>query len=223
MKTDIISKFIDKLSERLVKSWLTTLIGVVIIVGSLVSHFVLKTEWLETLIGIAVGVAFLPMRDPEKGASIYLLLIMLSWSTSACVTYNRCASKFGEITTEIKIIEDTIRVPIAVKPDPVSHRLVWRLDSLLWAKPGQKTTLQDPTGQLTYTAFKDSSNDNFYLDVVCDPDTVYKEKLVPIRVEVPCETTSFSPKPRFLNRVWDGYKTFAAIGFAVLLILNLRR
>lgn len=221
MKTDIISKFIDRLSDRLVKSWLTTLVGVIIIVGSLVSHFVLQTEWLETLIGIAVGVAFLPMKDPEKGASIFILL--LAFTLSSCVTYNRCQSKFGEVSTQTKVIEDTIKVPISVKPDPIYYTLSWRLDSLLWAKPGTKSTFRDPSGQITITASKDSTNENISLDVLCDPDTVYQDKLVPIRVEVPCETTSFSPKPRFLNRVWDGYKTFAAIGFAVLLILNLRR
>lgn len=73
------------MKNRIFKHYITTIIGLIIIVASIVSVFYNNTSWTEASVGITLGFGFMFSKDNWKGgtAAVILLLWLL---VSACKT-----------------------------------------------------------------------------------------------------------------------------------------
>jgi hypothetical protein len=217
----LISEILTKFMDRLKRSWLTTVIGVLIIAASIASHFVYETSWTEVLMGVVIGFIFLPMKDPKKpsgGAAAVILIALMS--LSSCVTYNKCVDKFGSVQTDTITITQIKPVDITFKPEKESFTTSLRLDSLLWAEPGKERTIHNEDSTVNIKIKKDANNDRVSITAECDPDTVRITKEVPVEVKVPCETKTFTePEPTGLTKAWQQYKGVSAIALPIVIIL----
>lgn len=219
MKFEIVDKVLDKISQRLIKNWVTTLLGVAIIIGSLVAHFVSGLDWTGTIIGICIGVVLLPMKDDSKAAMIVLLVLF-----SSCVTIKRCRDKFG--TLQVDTIQYVYKGDLKVeyKPPAEWSSFSLRLDSLLWARPGDTATITNEAGTVTTKMWKDADNDRLFLETECDPDTLRFYYPVEIPMKVPCETWQLTDKPSRWDKFKNTLKNIAVVGFFITsAILILKR
>jgi hypothetical protein len=209
--------------ENLYKSWYTTVLGFIIILASIVSVFIpdLNVSWTEAGVGIAIGVAFLGVKDPDKSDKVLLSLMLLLALAflSSCVTYSKCERKYGRKETPIipVYIQDSVKTQVITLADSAIG--TWSLEEVANSDIDQEFKTVSERGKASVTISKTKDN-NLKAKANCLPDTVTKWVPYEVLVDVPCpEQTVFTPRPTGLGKLWEDYKSLAAIALPFLVIL----
>ena len=95
----IITQILEFLKDRIQRNLLTTVLGVLIIIASIASHFLMDTSWTEVLIGVCVGIILLPMKDPKAPLGTAVLII-LGLLLGACKTVKSTSSQQSKVVTD---------------------------------------------------------------------------------------------------------------------------
>lgn len=215
----------------------TTVIGIALIIGGFVDKFGFDSNWTEALVAIGAGLILIFFKDPNQKppkdqkppnppagggtkAGAFLIMLGTLMSLTSCVTYNKCVDKFGSVKTDTITVTQVEPIDISYKGPKESFTTSLRLDSLLWATPGQRTTLSNADSTVKINIQKDPDNDRVSITADCDPDTVRITKKVPVKVKVPCDTQIFKePESTKWQKGWNNYKSVSAFAFPVLIIL----
>lgn len=199
----------------------TTLIGIALILGGFVDKFGFDGSWTEALVAIAAGMTLIFTNDPKKPSNNVAMLIAILVSVmllSSCVTYQKCADKFGYQDTVKIEVRDTLYRNLSFQPPKSTYKFDMRLDSLLWAKPGQAVYFYNADSTQKVTIQKDKDNDRLSITSDCEPDTVKVEVAIPYEVEVPCPQTVLEDKPDTLKKkIVRKYSGFTMWAFPILL------
>ncbi len=123
--------------ENIRKGPVTTVVGCIIIVVSLVSLFTLdKVNWAEASIGILIGALFAFSKDKkDKGEPPVVMLVALLLLFSGCNVCEKCLNKYG--TNTHQSTSDSSRTDKTVERETK--------DSIITAKGDQVgSTIQSP-------------------------------------------------------------------------------
>lgn len=135
------------------------------------------------------------------------LLFILPLLLSSCVTWKRCADKFGTGDTLYVTYRDTIPVPVEVPipGDTIEGVIDW--DSL------SNDTIRHENDQAGIEFWRDQYNKLRYR-AATKPDTVVVEVPVPVEVIVPCpDSLVVDPEQglRWYQRFWKHFQLLSAI------------
>lgn len=221
--------------QNIFKSIVTSILGVAMICfGGFLMFKVIDAqgwEYVATLMGeglslIGFGLYLLGIEDPRfpkrgaGGAAVAMMLVLLM---GGCVSFKKCADKFGTGETHTIAVRDTISVIDTVysKPDSVkgslllSNLLIGKVDSLNHVSSSLKLQLKlwydKYTGLLHYRA-------------EVKPDTVIRIKEVPVEIKADCPDTVILDPERgapLWHRLLNGYKDFSAVALLLLIIILL--
>lgn len=221
-------KLKEFINERIKRSWVTTLIGLIFLMASIASHFIMGVAWLDLIVPISIGFILLPIKEPKKpgGAGMGFMVLIISMLITGCISFQKCQDKFGSLKTDTIKVTRLVPLDFAYKPQLETYDFNFRLDSLLWAKPGDTTTFTNPGSTVKIKVSKDAQNDRLNITADCDPDTIKVKEFVPVEIKVPCETQVFEDKPQTKwGKGWQQYKNVSAFAFpiVILLIIILKR
>lgn len=103
---------LEQITKNIKHGWVTTLLGVLIIIGSIAAVFIpsLSWEWDKCLMGISIGIAFIGAPDPKKTDTTGLMLATVVVVTMfACKRWHNAGTVTKDSTwTEYK--KDTLLV-----------------------------------------------------------------------------------------------------------------
>lgn len=136
------------------------------------------------------------------------LLFILPLLLSSCVTWKRCADKFGTPDTLYVTYRDTIPVPIEVPIPSDTIEGVIDCDSLL-----SNDTIRHENDRAEIEFWRDKYNKLRYR-AATKPDTVVVEVPVPVEVIVPCpDSLVVDPEQglRWYQRFWKNFQLLSAI------------
>ena len=210
---------------------LTSLLGLIIIVASLVSVFSHGRTWSEAAAGFAVGLGLLGMKDPNSGTGatgvVGGAVVLASFlAFGGCVSQKRLLAKYGTQNPPVTLAI-TERVPVAIATKPDSLTTVLSLDSLDKAPVGKPINLVSAGGQVTLTLVKTppgkhGGGSHLQARVKVPPQVVHDTVKVTLYGQCP-PTYTLAYKPNRIQRIWHGYQgfctTLVSISFFVALIL----
>lgn len=117
--------------KRVTQNPITSLAGLIIIIGCLVLVALNRINWDMALTGIGMGLTLLMMKDPRKpgGLTVVVLLILV---------LNGCRSRKPEVRESMQV-NDSSFVSESYTPMEVSEPEVWTEDEvILDVQPGKK-------------------------------------------------------------------------------------
>lgn len=141
----------------------------------------------------------------------YLPAIAILLLCSSCVTWNKCAKKFGTGDTVYVAYRDTIPVPVEVPVPGDTVTGSFNCDSLM-AHLDTLTHTSD-SGRVAVRFWADKYNNLLNYMATATPDTVEVEVKVPVEVQVPCpDAVVVDPERglRWYERAWKGFQLFSA-------------
>ncbi len=211
--------------ENIKKDKLTTALGLLIIIASVVSVFTLpEVTWSDAVIGALFGLSLFPLKinKDKKGAFIIALVVLFGavLGLPSCTTFQKCQNKFGNMgdTVYVKskvIIHDTVTV--ISEGDTAIGRV--QLDSLLMMSNQDTIYITSKKGKANAKLYKDKNNNYLNAFIECLSDTVVKTTVKEVEVKVPCPPpVVFKPEAKKgWQKFKQDYKDLAAIGFPILL------
>lgn len=212
-------------SSNIKKSPLTTAVGLLVIIGSIVSVFFpsLGIDWSGAGVGIAVGSTFLFASDGNKqgGGGKAAMLAILIFGLNSCVTYEKCQDKFGNGTDTVTIEKtvEVVRHDTIIKPiDSISTIIKFRDKGKIIT---DTVEIENPVTGMQLRYWRDEANRlrvqcNTKADTVVINDTIYKE----VKVDCPPVNYFKAPEEPKCNK-WFGNGVITGIIGTLFLLLIL--
>lgn len=211
--------------ENILKAVMTSLIGLALIAfgGFLLYKCIDAQGWehIATLIGEAIslmgtGLYLLGIDDPRLprkprgGAAIVLLFSMLS--LSSCVTWQKCADKFGTGGTHSITVRDTLTVrdTVLIQEDVTEGTVP--CEELAKSEKGDTIIYVSDTRRQEIVFWKDQYNQIKYRSKIVQ-DTVFIEKQIPVEVKGDCPDAVIVDPEKGLSRrekLWRKFQFFSA-------------
>lgn len=172
--------------DNIRRSWITTVVGIIIILASLVSVFALeKVTWGEAAIGIVIGVILAFMNEKRKGpppACIVLMAvsILLFQSCNICKRCTRKCPPTVSIETEKKdsastdVKETTKDSVITTKEDKVPTVIINPCDTATGDVKDIEIERRGEDGKASVKV--KSRNGQLHIDCNCDSEKLIIEK-----------------------------------------------
>lgn len=215
----------DKFNLKNIKEHpITTITGFGLLVCGFICIFLPSVSGFEALAYIMAGAGLLGVKDPRfpggtgKAMTMILGIIMILLYCTSC---SRKVSVPGGTVT----VEDTLAVPVEsfIPPDSIKRSL--NIDSLLAARPGKVTIIEDTASRAKIKIWKDKYNNLLNVQANCEPDTVKEIKHVPYKVTAECPpvTIKCPPLPRKsrLDKLFDAYKGFCTWLVSIIILLGI--
>lgn len=212
--------------KNVTKSRISSVLGVIIILASLVSVFYPGVSWGDAAVGIGVGLVLLGLKDPPlSGAASAGLVAVCTLALVGCASYTRCLDKYGVASAPSVVkVSDSVKVPvrITVPPDSLATRL--DIDSLAQGWAADTLRLVSIGGQVQVEVWKSSGGKSGQLNlrtrvperIVHDTITRY----VTLYGQCPPGfTLQPKAKPPFYQPWWDYYRTSCTIFFTAFVVL----
>ena len=149
----------------------TTILGIVVILASIASVFIVDgIRWGSAVIGLMVGCGLLFSGDPKKftGAGMLALTVLLA-GCSGCCSYEKCVDKYGTDTVmqKVKVPVDTFReVKVPVPADTVT------VTDTFHKIPYEPKTVKSQEGRAIVTYWRDKYTHALHMQAECDTVTV---------------------------------------------------
>jgi hypothetical protein len=203
--------------KHILINWKTSLAGVVILACLiLLAIGRINTEQFLGILGGVTAAGLLASKDAAKAGIIVLALLLAS-----CVTYDRCAKKYGtpgKATQTVKTVEGVAAAKAPVPPD--SAELTVNPDSLARQTAPAELKSASPSGRAEITVSRDKKTGSIKVKGNCKADTVRVN--VPYRVEVPCicpPQTILAKPPSRLQMLLASYREAAGWLLPLLALL----
>ena len=204
------------------KGKLTSVLGVIIILASLVSVFYPGVNWSEAAAGMGVGLALLGLKDPPVAGSNGIVAVVLTSALVGCASYTRCLDKYGAQVAAPPVVEvsDSIKVPVKVTTPVDSLAASLDIDSLATVTTKDTIRLISAGGRAHVTMYKSSDGRKLETRVKVPPQVIHDTitKYVTLYGKCPPSYT-LQPKKKlsWYEPFWECYRTLTA--FASLLYL----
>lgn len=170
--------------DRVFKNWKTSLIGILILGGSLATVFVGKASLTEAGAFIVMGIGFFFLKDGRNGAPPPAAIVLLCVLLMGCgANYHLKRSKYHlqmAIAKGAVITADTIFKEIPVVTERMVHDTVVR-------HTNRTDTLFIKHTKYSVKLKYDTIHKTQYVQVECKPDTI----LVRVPVKVETEVTPY--------------------------------
>lgn len=218
--------------DRVVASWRTTLVGLLLFAGWLTCALVpaIPFGWLESLPALLIAVWLVGMKTqtakppapspngqakkskrPSGGAGLAAALLVIGGIATGCCSYEKCVQKYATDTTHVVVV-DTIDTVLTVTVPPATVVFPVNIDSLLLMSTNDTLTKSDDRAAVDL--WKDPTNNTMYVRSRVLPVPFPVRVSIPTQTECP-PTTQFAPPPE-----QDGFwPTLYKYGFWSLIII----
>lgn len=216
------------------KSPVTTGLGIIIILASVITVFTHGRTWTEAGAGCAIGTGLLGIKDPNGGGGatgvVGGLLLCVLLAVGGCASQKHLLAKYGTQNPPTTLaLSDTLHIPVAVKTKADALSTSLSLDSLADARTGDTLHLRSHGGQATMKVWKSSARQgggtqrlHARVDV---PTRVIHDTITKIVTQYgkcpPSYTISAVHKPNVFQRGWHHYQDFCTALVSLLLLLLL--
>lgn len=207
----------------------TTVVGCILMLAAVYVYITKPDSEVFAMTLLGLGAVAAGLRDPKlpptsKGA-LLLLIIALVFLLSGCVTYKKCASKFGTGEMYTVTVRDTVEHidTVFVKRDSVVGLI--NVNDLRSGKVDSVTHTSE-SNKLQVKFWYDKYTQMLRFRANVKPDTVIKKEFIPVEVKADCpETVVLDPTKNrpWHGEVWERYKSFAAYAlflFVIVLIMG---
>jgi hypothetical protein len=206
--------------------------GAIMIGGAVYVYLAREGSEVFALALLGLGALAFGLKDPKMpggGAAAAMLLCCVFLFTS-CVTYNKCLTRFGTMTTDsVQVttqvtVYDTVKVP--VKGEQITAQ--YNIDSILHMVDTLRHVSE--SGRLQVKLWRDKYSRALHMSASVKPDTVtvIRTKIVPVKVNCP-PVINIDPdkSATWHRRLWKGFQLFAAwallAGLLVFIIIKVLR
>jgi len=209
------------------RGWITSLIGLVIIIAALASVFTKHATWGDAALGMAVGVGLLGLPDPKKPGTGVVGALALALVFGGCASIEKVQRKYGTQGPPTTLeLSDTVKVPVAVttKADSLDHTM--SMDSLAAAPVGDTLKLISVGGQAKVSIWKSAptkpgGSHQLHTRVEVPPQIIHDtiEKVVTLQGKCPPTWTITKVSNPWYQPYWGYFQDFCTALFLVVLLV----
>lgn len=212
---------------------LTSALGVIIILASLVSVFSHGRTWSEAAAGFAVGLGLLGLKDPNSGTGttgvVGGAVVLASFlAFGGCASQKQLLAKYGtQNPPTTVVVKDTVSVPVVVTTKADSLSIALALDSLHNASIGDTIRLVSAGGLATVSFWKTAptkkgGSQHLQGRVKVPPQVIHDTVTQVVVLQAQCPPTyTLAPKPNRIQRAWHHYQGFCTTLVSLILIVAL--
>lgn len=218
--------------SNVAKGKLTSLIGLIVILASVVSVFYPGVSWAEAGGGLSVGVALLGLPDPTRpGPGAMIVVAGFLMPLTGCVSYQRCIDKYGGQAAAPSVVKvsDSVKVPVTITTKADSIGATLDIDSLSRAATRDTVVIVSAGGTDTLYLWKSADGTKLHTRVKVPQKEIHDTITTYVTLQAQCPPCpQLRPKPGWLE-VWVGrYQRFCTVAFtgslvAFLALFALRR
>lgn len=184
--------------DRILKEWITTSIGVILLAVGVTLFYVDKISFDQLMIFLPFVVTFFALKDKYlTGTGKKATVILLFLSLTSCITYERCAEKYGLSTDTITQVKTHIIPADSVEGIININALKAKEGLTNPKKPVQIHYITDPTSRAKIAYWYNKYNNSIGIRGICDTVILHDTIKIPVPVNTlkpPKPETSFADK-----------------------------
>ena len=199
------------------------MLGIILMIGAFILILLDKITWTECVAFMPFCVGLILVKDDFLN-KVFFVSFLSPLFLSGCVTYDRCAEKYGVVSYDTLIIKKEIPVRIEVPVPADSLQTTIQLDSLNSLIAEHLYSNVDSASKLQILYWKDKYN-RLQIKAYKPPETIVVDKLVPIKIPCP-PSVLLIDNLTWYEKLWEGIKRYSvwlAIFELILLIILIKK